>query len=633
MNTVEFNVLWEQPPQNLLDSIKYGFVFGCLLSAPVTPAFLVSFRETCVEKRIGLLCFAGSLVAIFFSLCFLLFGSPAVLRGWYFIEPALSLFGLFLIFRIATALDGSPNRFLGQFAIEFPKKTLSPESQANLTPRARFMSRIFEPLSFALLNFKPAAEQGSLLAIQPQTQWKYFALGAGLIVTNPFMLAPLTQCVYSIQYESFDSRVLLVLSAFITFAGINYLLLLTLPRFAPPVFFGEVNKGAFLFDTILACLLSISIILPVVQGSWREGLYRIPESILPFERKMKAGTEPTSFSFTGDYYSADMEAQPIKGYDDTRQLYDLEPLEVHQFEYALKRYGESPLHMVGQQLLGFFNAHSIQRAGFPTNIALSSFIEELSEEHPHTRGLASFALGETFVDDHRYNLLQEVPPYDPEEIFGVPDDLNLSDDDLEAEEPEATPFEKLIAARKDAFESEKEGRGMRMDVEPPSKWGFTYDNSAHNDFYMRKVTKFAENGRTYVGYEKTMMPETRDITKYLDGKFFPNNLRGYPDFSFSRFIPVSDAEREELKKDLHLYYSLFNFFPSSENKSLSWIDREKRSMEEKLQMERYEKFDSEYWFQKYFDRTDFESFSDEELPSAVESKPEKVSKAPIVSKR
>ena len=466
MDNYQFDIFWAQAQQGdfatgtkWIESIQLGLLLGGVLSFPFQPAFLISSRESVLFKEAGKACFRGNFFAFFVGILFFLFGSSSLLEWWYFIEPGISLVGLFLLFRYATALDASPERFLGFLSLQSssPRRTteqnlsldnvfsrgpeLAVKGQVNWYNQVLQTKKIsFQLSEFFWFNFKPTSP---LPVGGRQNTTAYFYLGIFILWTNPFFWTPLGSFLYAIQFDDPFFRLLVVFSSFISYIGCTifyfefFHFFFEKLKFIPyqdylgaqsPLFQGEVNKMSFVFDTFIATCLSLTILLSVSRGSWRETFTRYSDQSIEassawynnlgtqwinkklnksvdsharaeqFETnddRTKVGTNVLSnkgedewlnknsqktFQYAGEYQSPTLK-EPVIQYNRSRVWYNLPPLTPYQFEYAVKKYRLSTARLVGQHYLNWSNSFFLfKEKHFEPNYSMSSFLKKFSTQ-------------------------------------------------------------------------------------------------------------------------------------------------------------------------------------------------------------------------------------------------------------
>nr|YP_009692084.1 hypothetical protein [Microrhizoidea pickettheapsiorum]QEG77674.1 hypothetical protein [Microrhizoidea pickettheapsiorum] len=458
MNIFEFDILWDKPTSNFFESIQFGMLLGFFMSLPLLPSFLIAVREFIINKKKGIRCLQGSLFASFLCICFFLFGSSSFLKTWHYLEPFLSTGGLFLLFRLATSLDASPNRFVGSLSFNFFWFSKLFDFLKN-TNNLKFVDRIrnsggLVPLNgfllfqrqtysrFFFFNFKPSSlrseRQVSDEYRKPVSEYNSvpssvslenridttidsnvlvnnnnsFFLGFILLYTNPFLFAPFGHLFYGIQFHDPFNRLTLGISAFLTLSVFSFVLLTIITKALPSLFMGEVNKLSFLTDTFLVCILSFSVLFPVVQMSWRDTFWRSTDSLFNEAVELKKNTsdkfpklnnsenQPKLFNFitlkNGEYqhfageYSSPTFQEPIIQYNRLRPYSGYEPLARHQFEYGVRKYQMTPLHVFGQKYLSYFSSKSSEKESFSKSIPFSFFLQSFYNHLPSVQTHAIF---------------------------------------------------------------------------------------------------------------------------------------------------------------------------------------------------------------------------------------------------
>jgi len=437
MDTYQVDLFWAQTQdasgsnfQNgakLIESIQLGLLLGGFLSFPFNPAFFISSRESLLLKEAGKACFRGNFFAFFLGILFFLFGSSSFLQCWYWIEPILSLLGLFLLFRYATALDASPKRFLGFISLQ-SSAPISPtlnnfsvnrealngkKGPSGENTISRFTSKIPKLWNFFWFNFKPTSN------LKGDTN-SYFYLGVLVIWTNPFFWTPLGSFLYAIQFDDPLFRIFVVFSSLFSYICFTLFyfefftfVLNKLKIIQSPLFQGEVNNMSFVFDTFIACCLSLTIVLSVSHGSWREPISRYSDPTIDFkdwinkklnksntlsftsvEKTSTEGAEDqwlmpnihSTFQYFAEYQSPTLK-EPVRHYNRTRPWYNLPPLTTYQFEYAVKKYRLSTARLFGQNYLNWSNSFFLSKEKhFETNYSMSSFLKKFSTRTLHPSG-------------------------------------------------------------------------------------------------------------------------------------------------------------------------------------------------------------------------------------------------------
>lgn len=297
MNLFEFDIHWADPAQDisLFPALQYGFLLGFFLSFPLTPQFVVGFREYVIREKAGERYFQGNFVGIaFFIFIFLSQNgfSTFILEVWNYIEPLLTLSGLIILYRVAGALDMLPNRFLGVISLynkvqpplptelSGPSKTTTgAKSFLNQLTNWRkqawlniyhFYQFLFPQGSFLLFQFK--LDKNQSLLVGEHLQLQYFFLGFFLVYTNPFFVYSSSSLIYAIHL--FDPMHLWVIgmSAVTTYILFTSAYLLGLDSIAPRLTFGEVTKAGWFIDSFLGILISVIIFSHFL--TYTSGVYR-----------------------------------------------------------------------------------------------------------------------------------------------------------------------------------------------------------------------------------------------------------------------------------------------------------------------------------------------------------------------
>ena len=107
MEQYELDISWCDSSHLVLGPLYLGVFAGLILGLTTifTPVFIISVRQSIFERRSGVFCIFGSLIAYFVCLFLFIFGSQNFLEIWSYAEPFLTVYSWLLIGRYCTSLS------------------------------------------------------------------------------------------------------------------------------------------------------------------------------------------------------------------------------------------------------------------------------------------------------------------------------------------------------------------------------------------------------------------------------------------------------------------------------------------------------------------------------------------------